>query len=139
MAAALRAVRPTAVVYLPGELTLRTDVGGVRQAWWCGMTSELPAGRVFRPKLVARAISKDTRIALVVDEHALTHQDADGDVHRLPWADVTAAVPVDGAKGLQVFGRNLCNFLVHEDLYGRRGLDAVRSRLPEGVLVPQRS
>jgi hypothetical protein len=102
----------------------------------CNQVPELPAGATFRPPLLARVRYKEARLRLVVTDAGLAHGDSDGDGHLIPWNEVEAALPAVQGTGVFVVGRNLCGIDVHEDIYGRRAVEAVRSRLPEHVWVP---
>jgi predicted Zn-dependent peptidase len=134
-AAALRATRPTAILMVPNgvEPSLPDDI---ERSYLCNYVPELPAGPTFRPPLLARVRSKEARLRLVVTDDGLAHGDADGDGHAIPWTEVEAALPAVQGSGIFVVGRNLCGIDVHEDLYGRRAVEAVRSRLPQHVWVP---
>lgn len=134
-AEALRASLPTAVLVVPEDVVPALGPGVERQ-WICHLVPRLPPGVTFRPPLLARMRHKGARLRLVVTEEGLAHEDADGDGHLIPWSEVEAAVPASQGSGVFVVGRNLCGVDVHEDLYGRRAVEAVRSRLPEHVWVP---
>jgi hypothetical protein len=132
---ALRASVPTAVLMVPEGVV--PELGdGIERQYICNLVPELPSGTTFRPPLLARMRHKGARMRLVVTEEGLAHEDADGDGHLIPWTEVEAAVPAMQGSGVFVVGRNLCGFDVHEDIYGRRAVEAVRSRLPEHVWVP---
>ena len=134
-AAALRATVPTVILIVPDGV--EPDLGpGIERRHLCNHVPELPAGPTFRPSLLARVRSKEARLRLVVSDDGLAHGDADGDGHVIPWSEVEAALPAMQGTGVFVVGRNLCGIDVHEDLYGRRAVEAVRARLPEHVWVP---
>ena len=44
-------------------------------------------------------------------------------------------VPVDEGKGFHVVGRNMCGIVVHEEMYGRRAVEAVRARIPAQLFL----
>ncbi len=134
-AAALRATVPTAVLMVPAGVDPALGEG-IGRGHLCHLVPGLPAGATFRPPLLARVRSKEARLRLVVTDEGLAHLDADGDAHAIAWAEVEAALPAVEGSGVFVVGRNLCGVDVHEDLYGRRAVDAVRARLPEHVWVP---
>jgi hypothetical protein len=134
-ARALREAAPTAVVVVPEGVVL-AELPGIERAAFCGQVPELPAGHAFRPPALARLRSKDARTTLVVAEEGLGHIDADGDRHLLAWSDVEAAMPSSEGNGVAVVGRNLCLIEVHEQVYGRRAVEAVRARVPRGVWIP---
>ena len=134
-AAALRATVSSAILMVPDGVA--PDLGpDVERRHLCNHVPELPAGPTFRPPLLARVRSKEARMRLVVTDDGLAHGDADGDGHVIPWTEVEAALPALQGSGVFVVGRNLCGIHVHEDVYGRRAVEAVRSRLPEHVWVP---
>lgn len=134
-AAAFRATVPTAILMVPNGV--EPELGpGIERRHLCNYVPELPTGPTFRPSLLSRVRHKEARLRLVVTEDGLAHGDADGDGHLIPWSEVEAALPALQGTGVFVVGRNLCGIDVHEDLYGRRAVDAVRARLPEHVWVP---
>lgn len=135
-AAALRATLPTAVLMVPHGVELEGLGAGIERRHLCNLVPELPPGATFRPPLLARVRHKEARMRLVVTEAGLAHGDADGDGHVIPWEEIEAAVPAVQGSGVFVVGRNLCGIDVHEDLYGRRAVEAVRARLPQHVWVP---
>ncbi|UOY01169.1 insulinase family protein [Blastococcus sp. PRF04-17] len=142
VAAALRTCRPDAILMVPEQVDPGPLPGGIERGYLCSPVTELPSGTVFRPSLLARALHKAARLTLVVNEAGLAHRDADGDGHFIPWPEVEAAVPAIQGYGVFVVGRNLCGIDVHEDVYGRRAVDAVRAQLPPHVFVqvpPQRA
>ena len=131
---ALRAAWPTAVLYVPQWARYTGPAGPIRRREPCDVLPALPAGTVFTPPAVTRALNKDARLRIVVSPHGLAHADADGDVHAIPWAAVEAVVPVDDGRGSVVVGANLCSIVVHPDVYGRRTteriVEALRAQLP---------
>jgi predicted Zn-dependent peptidase len=134
-AEALRATVPTAILLVPDGV--EPEFGpGIERRYLCNYVPELPAGPTFRPPLLARVRHKEARLRLVVTDDGLAHGDADGDGHLIPWSEVEAALPAVQGSGIFVVGRNLCGIDVHEDIYGRRAVEAVRSRLPQHVWVP---
>jgi hypothetical protein len=136
-AEALRATVPTAVLMVPNGVELQGLGAGIQRRHLCNYVPELPSGTTFRPPLLARVRSKDARLRLIVTDDGLAHSDADGDGHLIPWTEVEAALPAMQGTGVFVVGRNLCGIEVHEDLYGKRAVDAVRARLPENVWIPE--
>ncbi|MFP5372348.1 MAG: hypothetical protein ACLGI3_16590, partial [Actinomycetes bacterium] len=134
-ASALRACRPSAVLALPENVHPGPLPGGIERTSLCNYVPVLPEGTTFRPPLWARALNKDARIRLVVTDMVLAHGDSDGDGHVIPWPEVEAAIPAREGNGVFVVGRNLCGIDVHEDVYGRRAVDAVRAHLPQHVWV----
>ena len=135
VAAALRTTVPTAVLMVPSGVDLDALAGGIERAHLCNVIPEVPQGTTFRPPLLARMRHKEARIRLVVTDAVLAEEDADGDGHAIPWAEIEAAVPAIKGEGVFVVGRNLCGFDVHEDVYGRRAVEAVRARIPADVWV----
>jgi zinc protease len=136
VAAALRAAAPTAVLVVPEGVVPADLPGGIQRAAFCGQVPELPPGHSFRPPALARLRHRGARTTLVVADEGLGHIDADGDRHLLPWSDVEAAIPATDGDGVAVVGRNLCLIEVHEEVYGRRAVEAVRARVPQGVWIP---
>jgi hypothetical protein len=134
-AAALRASLPTAVLMLPEKVDPGPLRGGIERSYLCNQLPELPQGRTFRPSLKARLLTRDVRLRLVLTDDVLAHRDSDGDGHAIPWSEIEAAVPAATGEGVFVVGRNLCGIYVHEDLYGRRAVDAVRARIPARLWV----
>jgi hypothetical protein len=129
-AAAVRETLPAAILAAPEGVQLTGLAGGIDRRPLCNQVPVLPAGTRFGPPLRAR-LRRRGRVQLVVGEEALGHVDGDGDVHVLPWSEVEAVVPASDGRGMLVVGRNLCWFDVHEELYGRRAVAAVRGRLPQ--------
>jgi hypothetical protein len=136
-AEALRRTLSTAVLVVPADVDPGELGSGIRQVPLCNVVPDLPPGTTYRPPLVARAVSRATRVRLVVNDDVLAHEDADGDRHVIPWSEVEAAVPALDGKGLFVVGRNLCGFEVHEDLYHRRAVEAVRAHIPAHLWLPE--
>ncbi len=134
-AAALRACRPSAVLALPEKVNPGPLPGGIERTYLCNYVPVLARGTMFRPSLLARALHREARISLVVTDTILAHGDSDGDGHVIPWPEVEAAIPAREGNGVFVVGRNLCGIDVHEDVYGRRAVDAVRAHLPRHVWV----
>ncbi|HEX2075767.1 MAG TPA: hypothetical protein VHF92_18470 [Geodermatophilus sp.] len=137
VAAALRRAWASAILYVPEEVAYEGPGAPVERRYMCARTSQLPAGPMFRPPLLARLFDRRSRLALVVSETGLAHRDADGDVHSIPWELVEGAVPLDDGKGVFVVGRNLCSAVVHEDLYGHRAVEAVRAHVPERLWLTE--
>jgi hypothetical protein len=139
IAAALRTTLPTAVLMVPEGVDPGDPAalpGGIERAHLCNLVAEMPEGTTFRPPLLVRARFKQARMRLVVGDAVLAHQDADGDAHVIPWGDVEAAVPASEGEGVFVVGRNLCGIDVHEEIYGRRAVEAVRARIPGHLWLP---
>ena len=133
-AAALRETLPGAVLMVPEGVDPGPLDGGIERRFLCNLVPALPGGTTFRPPLLARLLSRAARrMLLVVADDVLGHRDCDGDAHAIPWAEVEAAVPVVEGEGVFVVGRNLCVIEVHEDVYGRRAVEAVRARIPAHV------
>ena len=129
VAAALVAVRDSAVLYLPESVPF-PGIDGLDQRWMCNRRTDLPAGTTFRTPALTRLVKKAARVSIVVGDEGLAERDADGDGHFIPWPEVEAVVPADDGKGFQVVGRNMCGIVVHEEMYGRRAVDSVRARVP---------
>jgi hypothetical protein len=132
-ATALRATVPTAVLLVPNGVEVDGLPAGIERGNFCNLVPVLPPGTTFRPPLLARVRSREARLRLVVTDDGLAHGDCDGDGHVIPWSEVEAVVPASDGRGMFVVGRNLCGIDVHEEIYGRRAVEAVRARLPEGA------
>ncbi|WP_369139679.1 hypothetical protein [Modestobacter versicolor] len=132
--ASLRAAWASALLYVPEWAQYAGPAGPVERRYTCNVVPGLPAGTVFQPPAVSRALRRAPRLTLVVSDAVLAHADADGDVHCIPWAAVEAVAPVDGSRGIVVVGRNLCSIVVHPDLYGRKAhervVELVRGHVP---------
>lgn len=131
-AAALRATRPTAVLAAPEGTDLRGLPGGIDRRALCTRVPVLPAGRTFRPRLAARLAGRG-RVRLVVGEDVLGCVDEEGCAHLVPWAEIAAVEDSADGRGMLVVGLDLCQVEVHESLFGRRALAAVRSRLARAL------
>ena len=129
VAAALRAAHDTAVLYVP-ETAPFPGIYGLHRRWMCNRREDLPRGTTFRTPAFTRLVNKAARVSIVVGDEGLAERDADGDGHFIPWPEVEAVVPVDEGKGFHVVGRNMCGIVVHEEMYGRRAVEAVRARIP---------
>ena len=98
-------------------------------------TGPLPAGQVFKPPLLARAISRDARTARVVlTDDGLAQQLGD-QVSQVDWAGV-AGVLRDPDGDLTVFGLDGTAISVGPGLYGggRRLVDAILNHIPSDVI-----
>ena len=131
-AAALRATRPTAVLAAPEGADLHGLPGGIDRRALCTRVPVPPAGRTFRPRLAAR-LAGSGRVRLVVGDDVLASVDADGHAHLVPWTEIAAVEDSADGRGVLVVGLDLCTVEVHESLFGRRALAAVRSRLVRGL------
>ena len=131
-AAALRATRPSAVLAAPEGADLCGLPGGIDRRALCTRVPVLPAGRTFRPRLAAR-LSGRAAVRLVVGDDVLGSIDADGYAHLVPWTEIAAVEDAADGRGVLVVGLDLCAVEVHESLFGRRALAAVRARLVRGV------
>jgi hypothetical protein len=129
VAAALRAARDSAVLYLP-ETASFAGIYGLHRRSMCNRQVDLPRGATFRTPALTRLVNKAARMSIVVTDDGLAERDADGDGHLIPWPEIEAVVPADDGKGYQVVGRNMCGIVVHEELYGRKAVTAVRERIP---------
>jgi hypothetical protein len=130
----LRAAWPSALLYVPEWAQYAGPAGPVERRFTCNVVPGLPAGTVFQPPALTRALRKEARLTVVVSDAVLAHADADGDVHCIPWDVVEAVAPIDESKGFVVVGRNLCTIVVHPEIYGRktaeRIVEAVRAHVP---------
>jgi hypothetical protein len=133
---AMARILPTAVLIVPDGVNPGVLGGGIQRRHLCNQVPSLPKGAVFRPSLLARTVNRAARLTLVVGESVLAHGDADGDLHAIAWDEVVAAVPAVQGEGVFVIGHNLCGIDVHEDVYGRKAVELVRSRLPRAAWVP---
>ncbi|MGK5172571.1 hypothetical protein [Geodermatophilus sp. CPCC 205761] len=130
VAAALRRARTTAVLAVPEGVRYPGPGAPVEHRALCTLESVVPDGETFRPPLLTRLLRPVDRRTLVVGDTVLAHQDADGDVHRVPWELLECAVPTEDGRGVLVVGRNLCTVRVHEAVFGRRAVAVVRARVP---------
>ena len=131
-AAALRATRPTAVLAAPEGADLHGLPGGIDRRALCTRVPVLPAGRTFGPRVAARLTGRG-RARLVVTDDVLGSVDTEGHAHVVPWREIAAVEDSADGRGLLVVGLDLCAVEVHEHVFGRRALAAVRSRLARGV------
>jgi predicted Zn-dependent peptidase len=96
----------------------------------CARQSTVPAGRVARSPLIARALSAVARrVKLVLTTDGIAMCDPDGDVHRIAFAEVVGMAK-DGDSRV-VFGRNGCVIQVDPTLF--RGTGAFLSALDANV------
>ncbi|SDO33788.1 hypothetical protein [Geodermatophilus sp. DSM 45219] len=137
VAAALRGTRSTAILYVPEGVDYPGPGAPVERRYVCDVQGALPVGQTFRPSALARLLSRDSRVALVVGEQELAHRDSDGDVHSIPWELVEAALPSEDGRAVVVVGRNLCSAVVDEQRFGRRAVAAVQARVPAARWLPR--
>jgi zinc protease len=129
VSAALRAARDSAVLYVP-EGSRFPGIYGLQRRFMCNRQGELPRGTTFRTPALTRLVNKSARMSIAVTDVGLAERDADGDGHLIPWQEVEAVVPADDGRGYHVVGRNMCGIVVHEELYGRKAVTALRERIP---------
>ena len=109
----LAAALPTAQLVVP--IGVEPTLPGLT-AGGCPRASAEPAGRVFRPPWLARAISRDARgIRLIISDELLAQRDPNGDVHVIRWPDVVG-VQRAGAERV-VFGAGGCVIDVDPELF----------------------
>jgi hypothetical protein len=139
----LRTVWPSALLYVPEWAQYAGPAGPVERRYTCNVIPGLPAGTVFQPPAVSRALKRQVRLTVVVSDAVLAHADADGDVHCIPWDAVEAVAPIDESRGIVVVGRNLCSIVVHPEMYGKRTaeriVEAVRAHVPPARWLTRRS
>jgi hypothetical protein len=131
---ALRAAYGSAVLYVP-EGTGFPGISGLHQRWMCNRQEDVPRGTTFRTSALTRLVNKRARVSIVVGDGGLAERDADGDGHLIPWPEIEAVVPADDGKGFQVVGRNMCGIVVHEEMYGRKAVQAVSARIPAHLFL----
>ncbi|MBB3678198.1 insulinase family protein [Modestobacter versicolor] len=132
--ASLRTAWASALLYVPEWAHYAGPAGPVERRYTCNVVPGLPAGTVFQPPAVSRALKRQVRLTVVVNDAVLAHSDADGDVHCIPWDAVEAVAPIDESRGVVVVGRNLCSIVVHPEVYGKktaeRIVEAIRGHVP---------
>jgi hypothetical protein len=99
------------------------------------MTKTLPAGTVYRPPLLARAISAEARGARVIVSDDGLSLVVDGEVQQLAFADIVGAARGDDGD-LVVFGRDGSAIPVGPELYCRadRLVETITSRVPSHLI-----
>lgn len=144
VATALRVALASAVLVVPEDVTpaLTAPDGRPVPEGGCPRSRVVPAGRVYRPSLLARGLSRQARTARLVqlaDGFALV--DPDGDVHTVLFDDVVGVEVSDCGRVL--FGRNGCVVPVSDDLWSRvqPAVARVDDRVPAGLrfVAPLRS
>lgn len=119
VATRFRAALQTALLVVPPQVELQlTDPDGRPVAeGGCHRIECLPAGSLFRPPLLTRAINRDARkfrLALTADSVAMTWPD--DTVHEVRFADVVG-VQIAGERSRVVFGRNGCVLPIDLDMF----------------------
>lgn len=138
-AAALRAVRGTAILMVPEGVTLLSAVGHADRRFFCGVVPAAPPGVEYRPSVLKRVRSRQARVALIVSDAGLAQRDDDGDVHFIAWQDIDAVIPHDEGDGFTIVGRNMCLIPVFVEGYGRSAHQAVRARIPAHAWLTERT
>ncbi|MFR9776627.1 insulinase family protein [Micromonospora sp. MS34] len=136
----LREALDTVQLVVPPEV--RVELSGLAEGG-CRRSREEPTGRVFRPPLLAKLITRDARgLRLILTDDGVALRDPDGDVHLVRFSEVVG-VEEDGAERT-VFGRHGCHVPVDPVLF--RGAEAVvravdaavpaELRYPRSALTP---
>lgn len=138
VAAAVAESLRTALIVVPDEVRLElSDLdGNPVPLGGCTTPEWRPEGKVFKPSLLARAVSASARAArlhLTADGVALIDG---GDRHFVRFADVVGVLAQNGSR--TVFGRSGCVVPVHADLFSGIGpvVAAVDARVDPAVVYP---
>ncbi|WDZ85694.1 M16 family metallopeptidase [Micromonospora cathayae] len=111
--AAFREALSTAQLVVPCGVA--PDLPGLAEGG-CRRDRQEPTGRVFRPPLLAKVLTKDARgLRLILTDDGVALRDPDGDVHRIRFSEVVG-VEEDGA-GRTVFGLHGCQVPVDPELF----------------------
>jgi hypothetical protein len=132
VAAAMSEGLRTALLVVPegGALELSGPDGARIAVGGCARADAAPDGRVFRPPLVARVVSRYARrVKLVLAADGVALKDDDGDVHMIRFPDVVGVEIHNGAR--TVFGRSGCVIPVDPDLFN--GAEEVVAALEAAV------
>jgi len=116
----MRAALGTAVVVVPDEvdLSLTTPDGAVVAEGGCPRSRTIPAGKVYRPPLLARGMSREARAARLIQlEDGFAAVDGDGDVHTVLFDDVVGVEVSD--VGRVLFSRHGCVVPITHGLWAR--------------------
>ena len=82
----------------------------------CARVRAEPAGRVFKPPLLAKVLARAARgLRLILMPDGVALREPDGDVHEVRWPEVVA-VERDGTE-LTVFGAGGCQVAVDPELF----------------------
>ncbi|MGX6608172.1 hypothetical protein ACWKSP_39530 [Micromonosporaceae bacterium Da 78-11] len=125
----LTAALPTTQLVVPCGVEL--DIAGLSEGG-CARVRQEPAGRVFKPPLLAKVLTRHARgLRLILIPDGIALRDPDGDVHVVRWADVVA-VERDGGE-LTVFSATGCEVPVDPDLFSgaEKVVAAVRANVPD--------
>lgn len=120
VATALRAAMATAIVVVPDDVRLAlTDLDGrPLPEQGCPRSRTIPAGKVYRPPLLARGMSKEARAARLVElDNGFAAVDGDGDVHTVLFEDVVGVEVSDDGRIL--YSRHGCIAPITHDLWNR--------------------
>ncbi|HEY9336848.1 MAG TPA: insulinase family protein [Kribbella sp.] len=130
IAAVLKTALPGAIGYGEEDTLAAWQEAGFTVVAPCPVIAELPAGRILKPPLTARAFVKEARSMLWVRTNdALVLRDADG-IHEVRWDEIAGVLRSPDGMTL-VFGANGCTIPVDPDMF--RGATAVVDELTTRV------
>ncbi|GAA0607952.1 insulinase family protein [Kribbella sandramycini] len=117
IAALLADALPTALAYTPEDTAAIWEPFGFTRGSSCPVTTDLPAGRTFKPPLFARAVIKDARtMRWVRTDDALALRDEDG-VHQIRWDEVAGIMRGSADNPTIVFGANGCSIPISTAMF----------------------
>lgn len=134
VATALRSAMATAIVVVPEDVQLAlTDLDGqLVPEQGCPRSRAVPAGKVYRPPLLARGMSREARAARLVElDNGYAAVDGDGDVHTVLFDDVVGVEVSDDGRIL--YSRHGCIAPITHELWTR--VDAAIRRV-DNTLAP---
>jgi hypothetical protein len=129
----------TAVVYAHEDAAGELTAAGLQIGSACPVLPELPAGRLFRAPLTARAFVKEARTAaIVLTDHGLAARDPDG-VHEIRWDDIAGVMRSGGVH--VVFGRTGCVIPVGKEMFRGAGVvvEELRRRVDPALVYDESS
>ncbi len=135
VARALREAMTTAIVVVPEdvEVSLTAPDGRPVPEGGCPRSRTVPVGRVYRPPLLARGMSKEARAARLVElDDGFAAVDGVGDVHTVLFDDVVGVEVSDAGRVL--YSRHGCIAPVTHELWTKV---APAIRRVDDVLAPQ--
>ncbi|MET7279253.1 hypothetical protein ABZS29_13545 [Kribbella sp. NPDC005582] len=131
IAAVLTAALPTAIGYTFDDTSGVWQESGFGLTPPCPVLTELPAGKVFKPPLFARAFFKEARgMQWVQTADGLVLRDEDG-IHEVRWDSIAGVQRGTDESPTIVYGVNGCAMPVDTDLF--RGADDVLAELQRRV------
>ncbi|MFB6726506.1 hypothetical protein ACFCV3_40430 [Kribbella sp. NPDC056345] len=131
IAALLTAALPTAIGYTCEDTSGVWQQSGFRLTPACPVIGELPAGKVFKPPLFARAFVKEARgMEWVQTADSLVLRDEDG-IHEIRFDAIAGVERGDDEVPTVVYGINGCAIPVDTDMF--RGANDVLTELQRRV------